>query len=231
MSAQKKSWPKRLIRWLFPRLVLMSFSLAILFVVAEIVLSIMGYGKLVIYEWHDDLYWIPKENQKCVTKIGNKPVQINSHRLRGVEVTQEKPESYLRILCIGDSRTFGWGLTEEECHAGLLQARLSEHTEELGVSGVEVLNAGVNAWSFPQLEVYYNEIGRSFQPDIVVVGGANYWNQFTADRSEEFKKSFRRRVFLKNLLRRSAVLPLRVRDSVGAGLQPCKGEGHAAADT
>jgi len=78
--------------------------------------------------------------------------------------------------------------------------------EKLG-SGkkVEVINAGVNAWSFPQMLVYFRETGFRYQPDIVVLAEANLWTQFSEKNSPEFVRKFMWRVQLKNLLRRSAI--------------------------
>ena len=76
----------------------------------EIVLRLAGYGNLEIYEPDAKLYWKLKPNQDCFTKIDHKPVHINSHGTRGAEFTVEKPANTFRILSLGDSRTFGWGL-------------------------------------------------------------------------------------------------------------------------
>jgi lysophospholipase L1-like esterase len=104
---------------------------------------------------------------------------------------------------LGDSRTFGWGLPEQEAYAGLVEAGLRE---SLGAGRrVEVINCGVNAWSYSQMLVFLRERALAWEPDVVVLGGANLWTQFTEDNSPEFVQSFMRRVRLKNLLRRSAV--------------------------
>ncbi len=70
---------------------------------------------------------------------------------------------------------------------------------------VEVINAGVNAWSFSQMAVYFREYGLRYQPDAVVLGEANLWTQFSEKNSPEFVRKFLWRVRLKNFLRRFAL--------------------------
>ena len=166
-------------------------------------MSLAGYGKLVIYSPDYDLYWKPKPNQDAYTKIGRHPVRVNSHGTRGAEFEAVKPEGTFRIICLGDSRTFGWGLAEEDTYSkrleNLLRAEVSSDRR------VEVINAGVNAWSYPQMLTYMKKHGLAYQPDLVIMDGANLWTEFTEDQPENFRRSFLRKVRLKNLVRRSAV--------------------------
>src|SRR5437764_3966980 len=134
----------------------------------EIVLRFCGYGNLEIYEPDPALYWKLKPNQDCYTKIDRKPVHINSLGTRGKEFQPAKPANTLRILSLGDSRTFGWGLTEEETYSGRLQRLLQEKAGSSKT--IEVINAGVNAWSYPQMLVYLRDTALRYSPDIVILG-------------------------------------------------------------
>ncbi|MBE0545288.1 MAG: hypothetical protein IH623_28450 [Verrucomicrobia bacterium] len=197
-------------------------------VLFEVVLRMCGFGRLEIYEPDARLYWRLKPNQTCFTKVGRKPVRIDSHGTRGTEFTAQKPANTLRILSLGDSRTFGWGLSEAETYSvelgRLLQANLDGELSSTAAGGeagsptagvnaftaragrrVEVINAGVNAWSYQQMLVFYRDIAVAWQPDVVIVGEANLWTQFSEGNSPEFVKQFILRVRLKNLLRRSAI--------------------------
>jgi lysophospholipase L1-like esterase len=167
-----------------------------------VVLRVCGYGNVEIYEPDPVLYWKLKPNQNCYTKVDRKPVHINSLGTRGPEFAPTKPPGTFRILCLGDSRTFGWGLSEPETYCGVLERLQQEHAAP-GVK-VEVINAGVNAWSYPQLQAYFRDVGVRYLPDIVVVEGANYWTQFSERNSTEFIGKFMNRVRLKNFLRRFA---------------------------
>jgi hypothetical protein len=103
---------------------------------------------------------------------------------------------------LGDSRTFGWGLSEEETYSGVLLALLQKARAG---EKFEIINAGVNAWSYPQMLVYFRETGLRFQPDIVILGEANAWTQFSETNNPDFVKKFMTRVRMKNFLRRFAV--------------------------
>jgi lysophospholipase L1-like esterase len=172
-------------------------------VVLEVILRFCGYGNLPIYEPDPVLYWKPAPNQDCYTKIGHLPVHINSLGTRGPEFTPDKPANTLRILSLGDSRTFGWGLRQSETYSDRLRQLLQAnggHSRK-----VEVINAGVNAWSYAQMLAYFRHTGLGFHPDIVILGEANLWTQFTDRNSPQFVRQFLWRVRLKNFLRRFAI--------------------------
>ena len=169
----------------------------------EFALRLYGYGNLEIYEPDSKLYWKLKPNQDCHTKIGHQPVHINSQGMRGPEFQTEKPANTIRILSLGDSRTFGWGLSDEETYSRRLERSLQAYVGP--GKKVEVINAGVNAWSYPQMLVYFRDFGLRYQPDFVILGDANLWTQFSEKNSPEFVKKFMWRVRLKNFLRRFAI--------------------------
>lgn len=169
----------------------------------ELGLRVAGYGNLEIYVPDSAVYWRLKPNQDCYTKVGRKPVHINSHGTRGLDFMIPKPTNVVRILSLGDSVTFGWGLSEEETYSRLLQHRLQSQVKD--GTQIEVINAGVNAWSYPQVFVFLRDYGLKFQPDYVILGGGNLWTQFSENADPEFVAKFKSRVRLKNLLRRFAI--------------------------
>jgi lysophospholipase L1-like esterase len=195
--AKKPSRLKRLLQ----NLTLFFVTFLIIVGIFEGVLRLNGYGNLELYTPDQKLYWKLKANQDCYTKVGRLPVHINSHNTRGPEFEVEKPPGTFRILSIGDSRTFGWGLRDEETYSRQLETRLRQYSNR----PVEVINAGVNAWSYPQLLVYFREVGLAYNPDLVIVGDANAWTQFSEKSSPEFVKQMMRRVWLKNIVRRFAI--------------------------
>lgn len=169
----------------------------------ELILRCAGYGRLEIYQPDPKLFWRLSPNQDCLTKVDRKPVHINSRGTRGPEFAEEKPPGTIRVLSLGDSRTFGWGLSDGETYSALLQEALQARFGN--EARVEVINAGVNAWSFAQMKVFLQEHGLRYRPDVAVLEGANLWTQFSEHASPEFARAFMRRVRLKNLLRRSAL--------------------------
>ncbi len=67
-------------------------------------------------------------------------VTSSARRLRGDHFPAAPPAGTLRIAAVGDSTTFGWGLSEEETWPAQLTAELRRRGH-----AVEVLNAGVPA--------------------------------------------------------------------------------------
>jgi hypothetical protein len=194
----KKSW----VRGILQNMVLAGVTFLFCFVALEIVLRLRGFGKLEIYVADPVLYWRLKPNQDCFTKVDHKPVHINSLGTRGPEFSITKPANTVRILSLGDSKTFGWGMREEEAYGALLERQLQDHLGSR--KKVEVINAGVNAWSYAQMFNYLRLYGLKYQPDLVLLADANLWTQFSEQTSPEFVKKFLWRVRIKNFLRRFA---------------------------
>jgi hypothetical protein len=191
------------LKTLLQNLALFFGSFLVVLMLLEAGLRMAGYGNVEIYEPDPVLYWKLKPNQNCFTKVDRKPVHINSHGTRGHEFSTEKPAHTIRILSLGDSKTFGWGLSEAESYSGLLESELKKRVGE--TNDVEVINAGVNAWSYPQMNAFFREVGLKYSPDFVVLADANLWTQFSDQNSPEFVKKFMWRVRLKNFLRRFAI--------------------------
>jgi len=90
----------------------------------------------------------------------------NALGLRGPAVEPEKPPGVYRVLVVGDSFAFGWGVEDEEA----LPARLAELMEvPPGAERVEVLNAGVAGWSAPHYWLFLRERGFALDPDLVLL--------------------------------------------------------------
>lgn len=188
-------------RWLH-KVALFCGTFVVCAIVLEVVLRLLGYGNLEVYEADRTLYWRLKPNQDCYTKVGRRPVHINMHGTRGPGFRADKPANVFRILSLGDSRTFGWGLDDAETYSRRLEQLLQQ---SIGTGRtVEVINAGVNAWSYSQMQVYFREEGLRLRPDFVIVAEANLWTQFSEQNSPEFVDRFLWRVRLKNFLRRFA---------------------------
>ena len=118
--------PKSRLRRLLQNLALSVGVFLLCALACEIALRWAGYGNLEIYEPDPKLYWKLKPNQDCFTKVDHRPVHINALGTRGPEFQMEKPAGTFRILSLGDSRTFGWGLADEETYSRRLEHLLKE---------------------------------------------------------------------------------------------------------
>lgn len=93
-------------------------------------------------------------------------LRINSKGLRDVERSYEKPAKVYRILALGDSMTFGWGVEAEETYVSLLEKCLSTR---LGWR-FEIINAGIPG-AGTQIELdYLLREGMKYEPDLVLLG-------------------------------------------------------------
>lgn len=92
-------------------------------------------------------------------------VHTNALGLRGTAVGRSKPPGTLRILVLGDSFAFGFGVEDDETFPARLETLLRER---LG-RPVEVLNAGVPGWNTAHYGLFLRERGLALQPDRVLV--------------------------------------------------------------
>ena len=96
------------------------------------------------------------------------PVSINSEGLRDREFSLEKPPGVYRVMMLGDSTTFGWGVRQEDTAAKFLERKLNEHLPQ-GYIRAEVMNTGVGNYGTVQEVTYYETIGYKYHPDLVVL--------------------------------------------------------------
>jgi hypothetical protein len=93
-------------------------------------------------------------------------VRVNSHGLRGREIDYLKPPGTRRVLMLGDSLTFGWGVSEEEVTSHIVERNLNDRRTEVRW---EVVNSGVGNYN-TRLEVHYLATeGLRYAPDVVVL--------------------------------------------------------------
>lgn len=96
------------------------------------------------------------------------PVTINSLGLRGEEVTTPKPPGLVRILAVGDSITFGYGVRMEDTYEKVLERLLNP--TGTAQSKYEVLNGGTLGGSLSDYLHFLHEKAEVLQPDVVLIG-------------------------------------------------------------
>ena len=98
------------------------------------------------------------------TRYGDVLVTYNERGLRDRPILP-KAEGEYRILALGDSVTFGWGVPQHQIFAfrleQLLQGRLQRP--------VRVINSGVGGYNTVQELTYFKQEGVTFQPDLVML--------------------------------------------------------------
>jgi hypothetical protein len=95
-------------------------------------------------------------------------VAINSQGLRDREYSLAKPPDVYRIVMLGDSTTFGWGVSLEQTVAKILERELNRAGAPR-YRKFEVLNAGVGNYGTVQEVAHYKTYDRAFRPDLVVL--------------------------------------------------------------
>lgn len=136
----------------------------------------MTYAEAYFYQMKcyvkDDLlpFSLPK-NYSCLMRdyngVFNIRAQFNSLGYRGKEFLLNKPPNTTRILVLGDSFTFGIGVSDEETYPYQLEKILKEK----GHSNTEVINAGyADAFSPDSYYLYLKKRGLALKPDIVILG-------------------------------------------------------------
>jgi len=89
-------------------------------------------------------------------------VNINSDGLRDKEYPVKKEDKY-RIIFIGDSLTFGWGVEQEDTFQYLLEESLNNQFP------VEIINFGTGNYNTEQEVNLFFDKGLKYKPDKVVV--------------------------------------------------------------
>lgn len=106
--------------------------------------------------------------QPSVTSdYGGKKDGYSTNRLglRYREVSINKPPRTFRILSLGESTTYGYGVADDHTYSQQLEKLLNAADPELDF---QVINAGVPAWSSFQSLIYLKEKGIKFDPDMVL---------------------------------------------------------------
>ena len=95
------------------------------------------------------------------------PLSTSHAGFRDRDYSLEKPAGSFRILGLGDSIMFGWGVGDGEDYLSLLEARLE--AARVG-RPVEILNMAVPGYNSVMEVATLREKGLRYAPDLVIVG-------------------------------------------------------------
>jgi lysophospholipase L1-like esterase len=100
---------------------------------------------------------------------------INRHGLRGPDFSPQKSPGTYRIICLGNSCTFGWRVGESDVYPRRLEAILDESAPD---GSWEVINAGVTGYSSLQGLRFLRREVLKWEPNLLIF---NYcWNDHWA---------------------------------------------------
>lgn len=108
-----------------------------------------------------DLGWSLRPGATASSKATGQKVEyiINSLGFRGPETTVAKAEGTFRIVTVGDSHTFGFGIPQQGTFSYLLQGYFKN---------VEVVNLGVSGFGIDQFLLRLRRDGFPLKPDLVI---------------------------------------------------------------
>lgn len=106
--------------------------------------------------------WVSKPNIKDMQVFETKVLNTNSKGFRGKnEYSYTKDPDKIRIITIGDSYTFGEGVSDNETYPYYLQ-EITPNTE--------VMNLGIHGYGHDQMLIFLKEEIIKYNPDIIILG-------------------------------------------------------------
>ena len=153
---------------IFVNLALVIISTIFTLLLSEVAIRFLGQTTMYVSPerdrfWRYDslLGWThqPGQNGVFVTPQFRTAVSINSQGLRDREYSYERQNGKQRILILGDSFAWGYGVEEHQRFSELLESSL----------GVEAINAGVSGYSTDQELIWFRNVGINYSPDLVIV--------------------------------------------------------------
>lgn len=151
---------------------LLFFAAAAIFcLLLEISLALFSPHKLKIRPYHEKydpiMGWVnkPLKNEGIHFELDHNRffhVQHNSLGLRGKETTYEKPRGVRRVLFVGNSSFWGYGVSNDEVFTEVLQKNLPP--------AIEILNGGTTGYGLDQQYLWLRQEGLKYHPDVVFFG-------------------------------------------------------------
>jgi lysophospholipase L1-like esterase len=115
-----------------------------------------------------ELFWRYRPDQ--VIRGGFLPAgqyTINSRGFRTPEYTDTKPENTQRVVCLGGSTTFGWGVPDQAVYPRQLETQLNRLDPEK--RQWQVINLGVSNFSSLQGRRLAQQVLPALDPDVVLI--------------------------------------------------------------
>lgn len=147
---------------------LLLFSTLFALLLSEAALRLFGFEPLYVsperdrYWKYDELLgWAHQPGQEGIfeTPQFRTDVRINERGLRDRSHSYDRQDATQRILVLGDSFAWGYGVEESERFSQLLEKSLD----------VEVINAGVSGYSTDQELLWYENEGIKYETDLVIL--------------------------------------------------------------
>jgi hypothetical protein len=161
------------------------FSIIFVLFICELSLRLGGWKVVIFYplagfhQFDADLGWlqIPKHEASFRGRDFNVRIRSNSLGFRDTEYQFSHHPGMKRIIVLGDSYTWGWGVEQEEIFCKVA---------ERGMKNTEFINFGQNAYGTAQEYLLFKKLGIKFSPDLAVV--AFFYNDIYDNYSDSLKR-------------------------------------------
>ncbi len=149
-------------RQLILRLSVTLFGLMIAFVLVETAAAVLRLGQYATWEIN------PKSlNVRFHTDDFDVRVVTNNQGLREPQEVAASHDGKYRIVVVGDSMTFGWGVESDESYPRVAETLLRE---KYGITNVEVINMGKPGANPNEYLRFIRQYASQFNPDLIVLG-------------------------------------------------------------
>ena len=169
------------------KLLLLTFSLGLAFLASELVVRrfypVDAGSSFQFRIPHPVLGWSLQPGASYINRLARENVRVtyNSRGFHDVEHDVARPEGTLRILVLGDSYMEAYSVQFSDS----FHARLAEQAREAGID-LEVINLGVGGYGTLQEYLIFEEVGRHYKPDLVLL--AFYPSNDVANNSIELER-------------------------------------------
>lgn len=157
------------------RLAFVGFTLLVLVCLAGLVAEI-GYRLFApapqvfdlsgLHEFRPDREWLYRGRPGAAGEVLGTRYEINADGFRGPVHARAREPGTTRILVLGDSIAFGFGVREEQTFPRVLEDLFARSAPGAGVEVVNLGTGGYSAWNEARL---LEDVGIEYQPDLVLV--------------------------------------------------------------
>jgi hypothetical protein len=122
-----------------------------------------------LHEFRPDrswLYGLRPGAEGRLSETGDALYRINEDGFRGPRHARPKPPEITRVVVLGDSIAFGYAVEEASSFPRILETQLAALVPQAGIEVVNLGVGGYNAWNEAEL---LNDVGITYQPDLVLV--------------------------------------------------------------
>jgi hypothetical protein len=122
-----------------------------------------------LHEFRPDrgwLYGLRPGAEGRLSTTGDALYRINQDGFRGPKHARPKPVGANRVVVLGDSIAFGYGVDEASAFPRVLERQLAALAPQANIEIVNLAVGGYNAWNEAEL---LKDVGVTYQPDLVLV--------------------------------------------------------------